>query len=565
RQHCHCRDCCWSPTNKTTHFSDICLITPGNQETQNYSANDSTMNRLPLELTNEVLKYLDRDTVKALRLVCKSLAQDTAPNIFRHVSIFIQEHSLGMLLQISKQPHLRGLVKSLRIGLELLPVDTAEGWLGWDHMVDGDVCCGWDHKSSRHINAFIKAQKRLEHSGRGVKLLTDAFRNLPLLKSVTVGFPDHPDGSYPKSHGFEQLGLHYQTDPEGFNYLDGSNACRFQDCGRIQLEYLFRAGDAAGLQINHLKICGTNDLGSRSYPHSMSPAFMDLDASDLACAKTVLQSLRDFEWILPDCYDRSVDDTHHPASLNSWLKRGHSATLLDLMPSLESLFIEPSGERGDCTFDHGLKLRHLLGSKKMPSLRKVEFYFLEFDENDFVEFLSAQSETLKSVTFLACGVYTGSMKSLCRRLRACTSLDHFRLSTGFHEYHGAQVRQTDFELWDDNERIDPTWIIERAVTDALEDFVLKRTDKYPTGWVSRVRDRGDPTESEEESEDEFELPKGPWSQEYSLNLKDTIATHLAWLVGSGSDTYDSDDSDDSNSSEESGDSADSLPDLVTAS
>ncbi|KAH9223457.1 hypothetical protein DL95DRAFT_379426, partial [Leptodontidium sp. 2 PMI_412] len=52
------------------------------------------MDRLPLELTNEVLKYLDRDAVKALRLVCKSLAQDTAPNIFSHVSIFIQEHSL---------------------------------------------------------------------------------------------------------------------------------------------------------------------------------------------------------------------------------------------------------------------------------------------------------------------------------------------------------------------------------------------------------------------------------------------------------------------------------------
>ncbi|KAH9223456.1 hypothetical protein DL95DRAFT_379425 [Leptodontidium sp. 2 PMI_412] len=294
----------------------------------------------------------------------------------------------------------------------------------------------------------------------------------------------------------------------------------------------------------------------------MSPAFMNLNARDLACAKTVLMPLRRFEWIMPDCYDRDVEDTHHPASLNSSLKRGFSATLLDMMPSLESLFIEPSGERGESTFDHGLKLRHLLGSKKKPSLSKVEFYFLEFDENDFVEFFSSQSDTLKSIKLLACGVFTGSMKSLCKRLRAFTSLDHFRLSTGFHEYHGEAVRQKDFELWDDNEKVDSTWVIERAVTDALEDFVLKRTDRYPTGWVSCVRDRGDPTESEEESEEEFELPKGPWSQEYSKTFKDAIAKYLRLLVESDSELYDSEVS---NDSEDSDDSADSLPDLVTAS
>merc|ERR1712093_314712 len=172
-----------------------------------------TMDRLPLELTSEILKYLDRTAIKALRLVCKSLASEAAPVLFRNTSIFIQEHSLDILLQISKQPHLRQYVKTLRIGLELLPVDEENGWLGWDHVVDGEVCCGWDNKNSIHINSFIKAQKGLELTGRGIKMLTEAFLNLPALKSVTIGFPDHPDGSNPKSHGFEQLGLHYETRP----------------------------------------------------------------------------------------------------------------------------------------------------------------------------------------------------------------------------------------------------------------------------------------------------------------------------------------------------------------
>jgi len=533
------------------------------------------MDRLPLELTSEILKYLDRTAIKALRLVCKSLASEAAPVLFRNTSIFIQEHSLDILLQISKQPHLRQYVKTLRIGLELLPVDEENGWLGWDHVVDGEVCCGWDNKNSIHINSFIKAQKGLELTGRGIKMLTEAFLNLPALKSVTIGFPDHPDGSNPKSHGFEQLGLHYETDPEGFNYLDGSNACRFRDCGRIQLQYLFRAGHAAGLRLNHLKICGTNDGGARTYPHSMSPSFMNLGASDMACAKTVLKSIQDFQWIMPDCYDRDSEDTMSYSSLNSALQQGYSGKLLDLMPSLETLFIEPSGERGDCTLDHGLKLRDLLGRKKKPSLRKVEFYFLEFDEDDFVEYLSSHSGTLKGVTFLACGLFTGSMKSLCKRLRARLSLDHFQLSTGLHEYYGEEVRKNDFGLWDDNENLDPTWVIERAVTDALEDFVVKRTDKYPTGWVSCVRERGDPTESDEESEDGFEMtPKGPWFREYGANspfsqggipLKEILLRHFGLGFESGESETDTDsDSFFSSDSEESGDSADSIPDLVAA-
>ncbi|CZT44133.1 uncharacterized protein RSE6_04262 [Rhynchosporium secalis] len=467
------------------------------------------MERLPVELSSEIIKYLDKVSLKALRLVCRCLAQEAAPSLFRHVSMFIQEDSINMLLQIAMRPHLREYVETLRIGLELLPVDTTNGWVGWDHMVDGEVCCGWDHKSKRHINRFIKAQKRLEASGRGLKLLTDAFRGLPFLSCVIVGFPGHPDGGNPKSHGFDQLGLHYQTDPEGFDYLSGNNACRFSDCGNIQLKYLFRAGHAAGLQLDFLDKCGANDSGSRSYPHM---------------------------------------------------------ALLELMPSLDYFKIEPSGVRGESTFDHGLTLQHLLGTKKMPRLRRVKFHFLEFDEDNFVEFLSTQSDTLKDVTFLACGLFTGSMKSLCKRIRARTSLERFRLSTGLHEYRGGVVRLKDFGLWDDNERLYSQWIIERAVTDALEDFVVKRTAKYPTGWVSRVRERGDPEESEEDSEDEFEMPEGPWTYEYH---NDTINSAVVknfnmlydYVTFSNSELSDSDNS---NMSEGSVVSTASLPGLVAA-
>ncbi|CZT06433.1 uncharacterized protein RCO7_03390 [Rhynchosporium graminicola] len=524
------------------------------------------MERLPVELSSEIIKYLDKVSLKALRLVCRCLAQEAAPSLFRHVSMFIQEDSINMLLQIAMRPHLREHVETLRIGLELLPVDTTNGWVGWDHMVDGEVCCGWDHKSKRHINRFIKAQKRLEASGRGLKLLTDAFRGLPFLSCVIVGFPGHPDGSNPKSHGFDQLGLHYQTDPEGFDYLSGNNACRFSDCGNIQLKYLFRAGHAAGLQLDFLDICGANDSCSRSYPHSMHPDFMDLGESDLACARTVLSRTRGFTWIMPDCYDQSVDDIHRLMSLNSCLKRGSSVALLELMPSLDYFKIEPSGVRGESTFDHGLTLKHLLGTKKMPRLRRVKFHFLEFDEDNFVEFLSTQSDTLKDVTFLACGLFTGSMKSLCKRIRARTSLERFRLSTGLHEYRGGVVRLKDFGLWDDNERLYSQWIIERAVTDALEDFVVKRTAKYPTGWVSRVRERGDPEESEEDSEDEFEMPEGPWTYEYH---NDTINSAVVknfnmlydYVTFSNSELSDSDNS---NMSEGSVVSTASLPGLVAA-
>ncbi|CZT00779.1 uncharacterized protein RAG0_08682 [Rhynchosporium agropyri] len=452
------------------------------------------MERLPVELSSEIIKYLDKVSLKALRLVCRCLAQEAAPSLFRHVSMFIQEDSINMLLQIAMRPHLREYVETLRIGLELLPVDTTNGWVGWDH------------KSKRHINRFIKAQKRLEASGRGLKLLTDAFRGLPFLSCVIVGFPGHPDGGNPKSHGFDQLGLHYQTDPEGFDYLSGNNACRFSDCGNIQLKYLFRAGHAAGLQLDFLDICGAKKLGLSI----LSPQLM---------------------------------------SLNSCLKRGSSVALLELMPSLDYFKIEPSGVRKRCR-----------GS------RRVKFHFLEFDEDNFVEFLSTQSDTLKDVTFLACGLFTGSMKSLCKRIRARTSLERFRLSTGLHEYRGGVVRLKDFGLWDDNERLCFRWIIERAVTDALEDFVVKRTAKYPTGWVSRVRERGDPEESEEDSEDEFEMPEGPWTYEY---YNDTINSAVVknfnmlydYVTFSNSELSDSDNS---SMSEGSVVSTASLPGLVAA-
>lgn len=168
---------------------------------------------------------------------------------------------------------------------------------------------------------------------------------------------------------------------------------------------------------------------------------------------------------------RQEDEMDDPRSLNSNLKQGHGAVMLNLMPSLESLTVQPSIENGENILSTDLHLRDFIGLMPASPLQNIKLKFAEAHEDAIVDFFVAHSKTLKNITLLSCGLWTGSMKSLCKQLQQSLSIDTFCLLTGSLEYHGGEDRETDYILWDYNNRLDPTWVLEWAATKALEDFV----------------------------------------------------------------------------------------------
>lgn len=145
-------------------------------------------------------------------------------------------------------------------------------------------------------------QKHLEESGIGLQMLTAAFRNFPKLTSVQIGL----EQKGPLSHGVESLDPRDETDPDDFDHHDGTGACRLLDCGQLQFQYLISAGASSGLKIEHLKLNGANDNGSYTHPHGMHPNFMELDQEHLNLAKIVFAHVKEFKWILPDCFDKKM-------------------------------------------------------------------------------------------------------------------------------------------------------------------------------------------------------------------------------------------------------------------
>lgn len=390
----------------------------------------------------------------------------------------------------------------------------------WCHYVDGALCAQWKNETCPFLEEAVSAQRRLEDSGRDVQMLSEALRNLSSLKSIQLGIPrilDTPDIERLPSHGFRDLHIIYIA-PHPL--ITGDNY-RGEEAGRFQLQLFIRSAAQAGFSPEKLVLYSEGGMSNNSWPPNMIPDTIRLDPEVLLLAKDVFRHLRHFHWDLPEFVEEdvfSVDsdsddpddvgDSAEPEEKVSLLD-GHLAQILNLMPSLQSLRLD-CGVFESCKLDPALSLRTLIGLMPLSPLQSIDLRSVGFHEEELIELFQAHSETLRKVTLLSCTLLTGTLKSMCKSIRSCVSLQSFTLSTTFSENRGTSSSVKAYELWDHDPRVNSEWMNEAAVCRALQDYVVGRTEENPANQVSFKRIQGSPSESDSEYECGYEWQPGPW-------------------------------------------------------
>ncbi|KXS95058.1 hypothetical protein AC578_3888 [Pseudocercospora eumusae] len=143
---------------------------------------------LPEELLANVAVRLGADDLASLRLTCKSIEArvlyDFAKEYFEEKCFMFTTASLNCLLNISKSEKLRPHLRHVYFITASFPHRA----LDCSH---ASCCCSWQ-PTIRQREAYIEYmhdQERLRKTKADLKLLTDAFTNLPALKALT--FIDH--------------------------------------------------------------------------------------------------------------------------------------------------------------------------------------------------------------------------------------------------------------------------------------------------------------------------------------------------------------------------------------
>jgi len=132
-----------------------------------------------------------------------------------------------------------------------------------------------------HIEEAMAIQKHLEDSGAGIEILAAAFASLLKIKSVVIGWndgdPDPHDPHDPQlATGVEKTAIFCCPVPDEYDEFwswasargDPEGQGRYMTerkdkSGRIQLQFLFRAGAKARLCLESL-IAETSNPGSKS-------------------------------------------------------------------------------------------------------------------------------------------------------------------------------------------------------------------------------------------------------------------------------------------------------------
>ena len=72
-----------------------------------------TLENVPLEIWREILDFLPRADLPAVRLVKSQFAADAAPRLFQKIPLWISIKSLESLTHLSYHPSLRGYVEEI--------------------------------------------------------------------------------------------------------------------------------------------------------------------------------------------------------------------------------------------------------------------------------------------------------------------------------------------------------------------------------------------------------------------------------------------------------------------
>ena len=153
------------------------------------------MEKLPLELLQQVLQYLPRSDLPSVRLSTRTLVAAAEPFLFHTIPLWIERQSLEALIGISEHPRLSQCVKEIVFSpLRFIEHEDRS-------LYQTEVRDALEHQSAslssqilhleHHMAAydsFRAGQSYLRANSLDVKVLSHAFGKLPHFKSLVVDY-----------------------------------------------------------------------------------------------------------------------------------------------------------------------------------------------------------------------------------------------------------------------------------------------------------------------------------------------------------------------------------------
>ena len=164
------------------------------------------MEKLPLELLQQVLQYLPRSDLPSVRLLTRTLAAAAEPLLFHTIPLWIELQSVKALTGISEHPRLSQYVKEIvfsplrfiehedrslyqaevRNALEYESVSLSSHMLYLEHYLSSSKLHLEQHMAA--YDSFRAGQSYLAANSSDVKFLSHAFGKLPHFKHLVVDY-----------------------------------------------------------------------------------------------------------------------------------------------------------------------------------------------------------------------------------------------------------------------------------------------------------------------------------------------------------------------------------------
>ena len=164
------------------------------------------MEKLPLELLQQVLQYLPRSDLPSVRLSTRTLVAAAEPFLYHTIPLWIERQSLEALIGISEHPRLSQCVKEIvfsplrfiehedrslyqaemRDALEHRSASLSSQILHLEHYLSSPKLQLEHHMAA--YDCFRAGQSYLAANSLDVKVLSHAFGKLPHFKSLVVDY-----------------------------------------------------------------------------------------------------------------------------------------------------------------------------------------------------------------------------------------------------------------------------------------------------------------------------------------------------------------------------------------
>ena len=205
------------------------------------------------------------------------------------------------------------------------------------------------------------------------------------------------------------LSLLAQSTPRGLTRISG----------RLQLQCLIRAAAITpGFCLEGLAI-SDGDIGIQKVNFDSCVTYLSMTAlsqEDRPLAKVAFKNIGRLSWELPN-YDAKG------FVFEPMLRDGHVNRILALMPSLEDLTLKRS--RRQSRFP--LPIAYTVTRSRSDRLRSVTLNSSEFEEDEFIEFVTHHANSLRFLSLNQFALQQGTLRSFLTRLRDGLNLENLLL------------------------------------------------------------------------------------------------------------------------------------------